>query len=756
MAKSFNFKISSALKDIVGKDLITDDYVAIFELVKNAFDAHATKVTITFENINSETEKIIISDNGKGMNLTDLTSKWLFLAYSAKKDGTEDQNFDYRSRIYSNKPFAGAKGIGRFSCDKLGRYLYLETKKLEKNSNAYFLKTNWEDFEKNSKKEFIKIPVVLQKIKKGKYNIKNGTVLEISGLRSKWDRPKLLKLKDSLSKLINPQLERGRQKFSIILNVPEEVAEDRKESEYRNKINGAVKNFIFETLGLKTTCVVSSIKSNRLPIKTILFDGGTKIYEIKQKNNFKLLNDINITLYYLSTSAKISFSKRMGLASRLYGNVFLYKNGFRIYPYGEPFSDPMGIDSRKSRKTKSRLGTGEIIGKVEISGTKNSELKEASSRGDGLIKNDISEELKDFFFEVLAKLEKYVVDVQEWGLSIEDNDNFSVSSRVMELLSAITNTENIIDFKVPDNFLEILEVSQADSAESVVNNLHKFADELGDKKLLRFVEKAKSKVRILHKAREQAEKDTEMALQLAEETTVKLKSETTENLFLRSINTSDYKEMISLLHHIGIYAGTIENNLRHISLRVQNKLPLTNSELYNIIKKISLNVKKILSVSTFATKARFNLDAETTTINLIHYIKEYIQNIIPGITDRGMNIKFFDLTKSDFIIKTKPIEISIIIDNLVSNAKKAKAKNLIIKTLKDHEKELIIEFEDDGVGINPKVLNKIYNLGFTTTDGSGVGLYHIKEIVSRLKGKITVSNNTTKGVTFRITIKENL
>lgn len=109
MAKSFNFKISSALKDIVGKDLITDDYVAIFELVKNAFDAHATKVTITFENINSETEKIIISDNGKGMNLTDLTSKWLFLAYSAKKDGTEDQNFDYRSRIYSNKPFAGAK-----------------------------------------------------------------------------------------------------------------------------------------------------------------------------------------------------------------------------------------------------------------------------------------------------------------------------------------------------------------------------------------------------------------------------------------------------------------------------------------------------------------------------------------------------------------------------------------------------------------------------------------------------------------------
>ena len=756
MTEYLNFKISSALKDIVGRDLIRDDYVAIFELVKNAYDAHATKVTITFENINSKDAKIIIADNGKGMNIADLKSKWLFLAYSAKKDGTEDKNFDYRSRIYSNKPFAGSKGIGRFSCDKLGKVLYLETKKLEQHGKIYSLKTKWEDFEKNSRKVFTKVNIALDRLNNGKFLGQNGTVLEISSLRSKWDRKRLLRLKDSLSKLINPYKGSDEKKFSISLVVPDEITEDKKVKVYRKQVNGQIRNFVFEALGLKTTRIISKIGINNKPIITELIDGGTKIYEIKEKNDFALLNNIEITLYYLSKSAKLTFAHQMGLASRRYGNVFLYKNGFRVYPYGEPFSDPMGIDSRKSRKTRSRLGTGEIIGRIDISGNKNTEFKEASSRGDGLIQNENYNQLSVFFFKVLEMLEKYVVDVQQWGLSIEDEKNIDVASKITDLLSVITNADDIIDFEVPENFLEILEVSQAQSAESVVNNLTKIASEFGNKKLLKLAEKAKNKVRELRKAREQAEKETDEALRLAEEATAKLKSQITENLFLKSINTSDYKEMISLIHHIGIYAGTIENNLKHISLRVQNKIPLSNSELYDIIKQISLDVKKISSISTFATKARFNLEAETTTLDLINYIKEYVENIIPGITDKGMNIQFKDNTGSAFKIKTKPIEISIIIDNLVSNAKKAQSENLIIRTLKNKENRLIIEFEDDGIGIPPSNLERIFNIGFTTTDGSGVGLYHVKEIIKRIGAKISVSNNSRKGVTFKIILKEKL
>ncbi len=61
------FKVGSYLKNIIGKDLITDDYIAVFELVKNSYDAHAKNVEITFED-----DKIIIADDGKGMSLDDL------------------------------------------------------------------------------------------------------------------------------------------------------------------------------------------------------------------------------------------------------------------------------------------------------------------------------------------------------------------------------------------------------------------------------------------------------------------------------------------------------------------------------------------------------------------------------------------------------------------------------------------------------------------------------------------------------------
>lgn len=174
------FRISSALKDIIGRDLITDDYIAVFELVKNSYDAHATKVEILFENIYSENAKIIIKDNGKGMNYDDIKNKWLFVAYSAKKEGTED--LDYRERIYQSRPFAGAKGIGRFSCDRLGKHLKLETTR--KNSRTEILYTNWEKFESNIKDEFVDIEVDHSWRKENSYGLKHGTILEITELRN--------------------------------------------------------------------------------------------------------------------------------------------------------------------------------------------------------------------------------------------------------------------------------------------------------------------------------------------------------------------------------------------------------------------------------------------------------------------------------------------------------------------------------------------------------------------------------------------
>lgn len=96
---SHHFVVDSGLKNIIGQELITNDFVAIYELVKNALDAHATKVDLVIED-----DLLIIADNGKGMLVNDevdeIKSKWLRVAYSAKKQGIEDQNLndDFRKK----------------------------------------------------------------------------------------------------------------------------------------------------------------------------------------------------------------------------------------------------------------------------------------------------------------------------------------------------------------------------------------------------------------------------------------------------------------------------------------------------------------------------------------------------------------------------------------------------------------------------------------------------------------------------------
>jgi len=262
MDEELQFRISSGLKDILGRDLITDDFIAIFELVKNSFDAHASKVDIEFIDINSPNGKIRIIDNGKGMNYSDLINKWLFVAYSAKKDGTED--IDYRNKIQSKTFYAGAKGIGRFSCDKLGSYLKLISTKDEDYSSTEQIEVNWSDFEQDSKEEFVDVKVKHKTLQNNPSKYTSGTILEITGLRNEphWDADKILRLKSSLSKLINPFENNNQRVFEIEIKAEEYIQYDINEESENKKINGRVTNNILSILNEKTIKIRSQISGD--------------------------------------------------------------------------------------------------------------------------------------------------------------------------------------------------------------------------------------------------------------------------------------------------------------------------------------------------------------------------------------------------------------------------------------------------------------------------------------------------------------
>ena len=101
---NLHFDVSSGLKSVLGSELITDDEVAIFELVKNSFDADSTHVDLFFGK-----EQIVIADNGTGMSYEDIQQKWLFVAYSAKRD-TRNAN-DFRDDIAQHRHYAGSTDL---------------------------------------------------------------------------------------------------------------------------------------------------------------------------------------------------------------------------------------------------------------------------------------------------------------------------------------------------------------------------------------------------------------------------------------------------------------------------------------------------------------------------------------------------------------------------------------------------------------------------------------------------------------------
>lgn len=427
MEDSLQFKISSALKDLVGKDLITSDNVAIFELVKNSYDAYANHVVITFTE-----NKITIADNGKGMSLSDLKNKWLFLGFSAKKDGTEDEVNDkqksYRDKI--RRFYAGAKGIGRFSCDRLGRLLTITTKTRDSLLAEQIL-VDWANFEVDQKIEFDNVDVEHRTL-----NVDNvfpdqeshGTIIEIEDLHDEetpWTRKHILELKRSLQKLINPYSETNDFVIEIVCEREQKMDLQKLHDGVgfdRDIVNGPLKNSITEILKLKTTQIDVRISDGF--VYTTLTDRGVDIYRIREHNiHFPMIKNATVSLSFLNRAAKYNFTRLMGVDSINFGSVFLFRNGFRILPFGETGDDSWGIDFRAQQGRARYLGSRDLMGRVDVTVEDVSELKEVSSRDSGLVDTPMARQVKDLYKQCHKRLERYVVGVL-WGESFLRNEYY--------------------------------------------------------------------------------------------------------------------------------------------------------------------------------------------------------------------------------------------------------------------------------------------------------------------------------------------
>lgn len=786
MQNSLQFKISSALKNIIGRDLITDDFIAVFELVKNSYDAHATEVEVIFENLYSGKGKIIIKDNGKGMSYQDLIDKWLFVAYSAKKTGKEEDSYkNFRDKIKVKRAYAGAKGIGRFSCDRLGSELYLETLKDEENGKVEVLITDWNKFEEDSNEEFVNVSVLHETIRKSNFEITHGTVLEISNLHSPWNREKLLTLKDLLARLINPSTIQDEDSFKIILTVKEEKENDKRqilknqkkaetgdlehsEIGYYKVINAPIRNLIFESLQLKTSYIESDIQEKK--IVTTLYEGGKKVYRIEEDNPYNNLSNIHYSIYYLNRSAKSTFTRRMGVQPVQYGHIFVYKNGLRIYPYGERGEDPFKMDNRKAQGRTRYLGTREVIGYISITGD-NYNLRETSSRGDGLIKTQAYSNVENQFYETLKKLEKFTIEITDWGNFLSDEDfinfgesytkesknnegklirkEFNVNENFSQFISNLTNSKSVKNFELATDILELLDSKSEKSAQGILKSISDkidggVFDKEDIKKTIRNVE---NKISDLKKIKEEAEEEALEKHIENEELKAELDREIANRLFGESIIGREKEDLLSLQHQITHTASNISWQLDKLSELIENLASKEN--LLHMVKKISLETQKIVSASRFVTKANFRTESSRINEDIVGFINDYVKNIYVPVdsyihSKNQIEIEINNPSGLEKQLSFRPLEITVLLDNMFLNSRKANATKIILTWSKNKE-NLMLSFKDNGNGIPEELLDKVFDFKFSTTDGSGIGLYHTKTLLKKYKGSIDALPGVTNG-----------
>jgi len=804
------FKTNILLKNIIGKDLITDDNLAVLELVKNSFDAGSPKVSIIYKNIVSnddnvklvsptkQTSQLIIRDEGTGMDEEDLINKWLNIAYSEKKGLRENHG----------RKQAGNKGVGRFSCDRLGHFLTIYSRK--NGSNYYKLFIDWRSFEKEGLQDFLIQDIKLKIdemssedfIKQTNYDpFDSGTILEIAYLREFWTKEKILSLKRELEKFINPNQIFSSSHFDVYLYAHDYLQDDNIDTDDIKKINGKVENKIFDKLNFKSSSITSCIDERGEYVTTTLQDRGKDIFILKEKNSFTQLCNVKITVYYLNPYAKRYFTNQTGIRSVDFGSIFLFIDGFRVPPYGDDGDDWLGLEIRKGQGYNRYLGTREIVGRIEVNNNHDKFI--IISNRSGVVNNAAFDQLTrstspyGFFYKTFRRLERFVVEGIRWDKigNIQSNtgekgekykiDDLTRSKNILSVIKNLidANDTHIISLNINEEFVGQIIDSQIERAKEELNImlqeiaqkastmdpsvLEQYQIDLGENTeelshlmdILSKITSTSNKVNDIDSVQALIhEKQTEFsdlkknleaeinARKIAEEEKLRIEKELElekeKNTYLRSSARNLSDDAKGLIHNIKIVSKKISSSVENLYDKIHNE-SITQKDILKALGVIRFQSEKILKISKIITRANFRTDKTDQIVDVVGYIEQYISIYKDIYEDTDLHFSI-NRNNSSLMRKVSVLEIALVLDDLISNSEKAGAKSfqLDINNINDNSLRVIVT--DDGKGVDDKFLDnpeKIFELGVTTTNGSGIGLNSVRTALKSMKASISFLGN---------------
>ena len=789
------FSVDAAHISRLGKELVAKQESAVSELVKNAYDADATEVELSFEGTDSPGGCLRIDDNGIGMNRTQLIDGFMRLSSTDK--------IRHPISPWYRRQRAGRKGIGRFAAQRLGDKLTIITQSKE-SDEALRIEINWKQFEQE--RELGSIASRVDQIKKTK---EHGTTLIIEGLAEAWRNASITRVYRYIADLIQPfPLSKAGQKSHLssevgylssevgylssevghlssevghlssevgylsseVGHLSSEVGHQSSEVGHQSsevgdlssdvgylssevgdlssevgktdpgfdtkmyrvtngekEVVASVEKMIYEHALAEIEGYVDHLGRGFWSIKSAHFDIDEENLEIgkerkKPKTPFTYLKacpdfkrNIRLKAYYYIYKKDFiprTQNKLIRELAKERGGIRIYRNGFRVLPYGEPYDDWLRLDAEApSRKHLMPHTNKHFLGFVELIDQEGKWFEETSSR-ERLIENDAFKELVDFVARVLRGVALKMSEARERKKTQGEKEADKEEATPTERIKAATQ-----------------ELSQ------VANRLENLDSPPENKQNAPHVRE------IIKKIEEAAAKQEEESKARLEEIA-----------------------MLRVLASLGLTIGEFTHEIKHLlpAIRADANqfLPIHRNEAEREFKtkyavRLLENLKILNAYASFFDRAiSANARRKTVYQELGVVLRSFIQVIKPAaerykLTILEPKIRGYDL----FTLPMHPSEWSSILFNLFTNSKKAidraGTEGKILISAGRKKQHVYLEFADNGDGIAPENEERIFDAFFTTSSpaspladeqeellGTGLGLKILKDIVTSYNGDI--------------------
>lgn len=708
------FSVDAGHISRLGRELVGRKETAVSELVKNAYDADATYADLQFINSSSPNGRLIVTDDGLGMDRNQLIDGFMRIS-------TTDKIHNPVSFLFKRQR-AGRKGIGRFAAQRIGEKLTLITQ-TKVDMDALQIVIDWNELEQDKDLSSFAGHVEIVPKERDK-----GTTLIIENLRDTWTDTEIKRVYGYITSLIQPyplSKESEEKKtdpgfkatFCRVSGKSRWIVADEKAMILNYAvatIEADIDNDGFGHWSFKSTRL--NLKEENNPINPSDKDNGDQPYP--------RLRNIKLTAHYFIQLSEFIPSQLLASVRetlRVKGGIRVYRNGFRVLPYGEMFNDWLRLDaSTRAREILPAHANNSFIGFVELKDLWGNDFDETSSR-EGLIENDVFNELVDFVSRSLKSAVLRIAAARE--------KKQTAHQRIWEPKKATTPTEKL---RETAQNLEKLDIKAGLPSEEVYSR--------------------KQIARALHAIANEQELLTENLLE--------------EIAMLRILS--------SLGLTIGQFVHESKNMINVVSSDLSSiKSGLQNDNQIDLVDRMTGNLAILSAYTGYFDKAvSDNVVRDRRLLEIRDIISAFFDVTKPIAYEYGISILEPEIVGYDlFTTPLHPSELSSILFNLFTNAKKAikKANNVDGKIFIRAGREnnyIYLEFADNGIGIPLENRERIFDAFFTTSNlpgpaaddqeeliGTGLGLKIVKDIITSANGQIRLIDPPDQYKTcFKITL----